>query len=99
MRKQIKNMQLVLILSAIVSSVATVVIALFAFKSQSLAISIKNISNENQTRIEHLYNTIIITKIIVAGISHNESEVERAKNMFQQNYQGKTVLFIDFHLI
>jgi len=90
-----ENIQFIVIISSIVSAIATVVIAVYAIMSHSLANAIKESSNDHQSKIEDLYQAIIISNIVAAGRSPNETEVERAKEMFNQNYNGSTKIFKD----
>ena len=88
-----ENIQTIVVISSVFSAIATVVIAIYAVMSHSLAKAIKASSNEHQSRIEDLYQAIIISNIVAAGRSPNETEVGRAKDMFNQNYDGSTKIF------
>ena len=85
--------QCIIILSATFSCIATIVIAIYAFKSHSLAKSIKEFSTEHQNKIEDLYEAIVISTIVASGRSIDPSEVDKAIDIFKNNYKGKTKIF------
>ena len=84
--------------SAFISAVATVFIALYVRRSHQLAQEIKR-SNEQKTgrdeefrqQVSHLYQAIVIATLL-SGPSGRGQYIE-AKKLFESQYNGETPIF------
>ena len=79
----------------IITSISTLVIAVFAISNFVLAYRIKKLSERQQNEFSDLLQGLIVATIVQSGRAINEVEIQQAKIHFNRNYKGKTELFPD----
>ena len=81
----------VVLLSAIVSAIATSVIAVYAYKSHAMATAIKKSADKHQDEVEDLYQAIVISTLLTGPGS--TGRMDDAIQAFKKHYKGETKIF------
>ena len=85
------NSNIILLFSACVSSIATVVIAVYAIFSYRLSKKIEGDSSRFQQETKDLYQAIVIATIL--GEKWSVGDPSLAIKRFNELYKGKTKIF------
>ena len=83
-----------IVFSTLVSSIATVVIAIYAYRSYQLSSNIQKQSQEYQQQVSDLYQAIVISNTFSDPNANLDStHLEHKIKAFKELYKGKTPIF------
>jgi hypothetical protein len=77
-------------ISTVCTAVATVAIAFLAWKTNQLTASIRRKDSEHQQEIKDLYQAIVISNILSAGVPQGGKLLDGLFSEFERRYRGNT---------
>jgi glucan phosphoethanolaminetransferase (alkaline phosphatase superfamily) len=86
-------MQFLQLLSILVTTAATVAIAVFSYRTYQIYGSMKEIMSQNQTETKDLYQAIVIATLLT--VISGPGKIGPAIEIFKHHYRGKTQIFAE----
>lgn len=80
--------------SAIVTAIASAIIAIYTYKAHQLTSAIRQKDSEHQQEIKDLFQAIVISNILSAGKPQGGQLLDGLFSEFERRYKGKTPIRI-----
>ena len=86
-------MQFLQLLSIVATTVATVAIAIFSYRTYQVYASMEKIMSRNLTETKDLYQAIVVATLLTAKTG--PGEIDGTLKLFKHFYKGETKLFTE----